>query len=137
MDKNISLEPSPCNKDRARAQGAGGILAIVTIAALVIVVWAVTRHEDISYVSKNPELFCSGQGVMIEAVPEDILDAAQSFLAMDGTKHSTLRRLVSSVFTPRQVSKIQDQIEAQAAVDRCRQENSLVYHTSLGKSGVT
>ena len=77
-------------------------------------VWAVTRHEDISYVSKNPELFCSGQGVMIEAVPEDILDAAQSFLAMDGTKHSTLRRLVSSVFTPRQVAKIQDQIEAQA-----------------------
>ena len=77
-------------------------------------VWAVTRHEDISYVSKNPEPFCSGQGVMIEAVPEDILDAAQSFLAMDGTKHSTLRRLVSSVFTPRQVSKIQDQIEAQA-----------------------
>ena len=77
-------------------------------------VWAVTRHEDISYVSKNPELFCSGQGVMIEAVPEDILDAAQSFLAMDGAKHSTLRRLVSSVFTPRQVSKIQDQIETQA-----------------------
>ena len=54
-------------------------------------VWAVTRHEDISYVSKNPELFCSNQGVMIEAVPEDILDAAQSFLAMDGAKHSTLR----------------------------------------------
>ena len=51
---------------------------------------------------------------MIEAVPEDILDAAQSFLAMDGTKHSALRRLVSSVFTPRQVSKIQDQIKAQA-----------------------
>ena len=25
-------------------------------------VWVVTRHEDISYVSKNPELFCSGGG---------------------------------------------------------------------------
>ena len=37
MDKNISLEPSPRNKDRARAQGVGGILAIVTIAALIIV----------------------------------------------------------------------------------------------------
>jgi cytochrome P450 len=77
-------------------------------------VWAVTRHEDISYVSKNPDLFCSGQGVMIEAVPDDILDAAQSFLAMDGAKHSTLRRLVSSVFTPRQVTKIHDQIKSQA-----------------------
>jgi cytochrome P450 len=77
-------------------------------------VWAVTRHEDISYVSKNPELFCSGQGVMIEAVPDDILDAAQSFLAMDAPQHSTLRRLISSVFTPRQVAKIQDQVNKQA-----------------------
>ena len=77
-------------------------------------VWAVTRHEDISYVSKNPELFCSGQGVMIEAVPDDILDAAQSFLAMDAPHHSTLRRLISSVFTPRQVAKIQDQVNNQA-----------------------
>lgn len=78
-------------------------------------VWAVTRHEDISFVSKNPQLFCSGQGVMNEAVPEDILHAAQSFLGMDGGQHSTLRRLISSVFTPRQVAKIQDQIKVQAS----------------------
>jgi cytochrome P450 len=77
-------------------------------------VWAVTRHDDISYVSKNADLFCSGQGVMIEAVPEDILDAAQSFLAMDGTKHATLRKLISSVFTPRQIAKIGDQVKSQA-----------------------
>jgi len=64
--------------------------------------------------SDNPEVFCSGQGVMIEAVPDDILDAAQSFLAMDAPQHSTLRRLISSVFTPRQVAKIQDQVNNQA-----------------------
>ena len=77
-------------------------------------VWAVTRHEEISYISKNPELFCSGRGVMIEAVPQELLDAAQSFLAMDAGKHSSLRRLISSVFTPRQVANIKDQINAQA-----------------------
>lgn len=85
------------------------------IPAPVDGVWAITRNEDIGYVSKNPDIFCSGQGVIIEAVPDDILDAAQSFLAMDGIKHSTLRRLVSSVFTPRQVAKIGDQIKNQAA----------------------
>ncbi len=79
-------------------------------------VWVVTRHEDIGYVSKNPELFCSGQGVIIEAIPEDFLEPSQSFLAMDGEAHSSLRRLVSSVFTPRQVAKIGDQIKAQARV---------------------
>jgi cytochrome P450 len=77
-------------------------------------VWAITRNEDIAYVSKNPELFCSGRGVMIEAVPDEILDAAQSFLAMDAGKHSTLRRLISSVFTPRQVAQIKDQVNRQA-----------------------
>jgi cytochrome P450 len=76
--------------------------------------WAVTRHEDVSYVSKNPDLFCSSKGVQIEAVPEEILDAAQSFLGMDGAKHSSLRRLISSVFTPRQITKIGDQVKKQA-----------------------
>lgn len=33
---------------------------------------------------------------------------------MDGDRHSSLRRLISSVFTPRQVAKIQDQVTAQA-----------------------
>ncbi|MGV0795403.1 cytochrome P450 [Mycolicibacterium elephantis] len=77
-------------------------------------VWVVTRHEDVAYVSKNPELFCSGQGITFEAVPEELLAATQSFLGMDGAEHATLRRLVSSVFTPRQVAKIKDQIERKA-----------------------
>ena len=79
-------------------------------------VWVVTRHEDIGYVSKNPDLFCSGHGITFEAVPEEMLDATQSFLGMDGAKHAGLRKLVSSVFTPRQVAKIKDQIENQARV---------------------
>jgi cytochrome P450 len=74
----------------------------------------VTRHEDIGYVSKNPELFCSGEGITFEAVPEEMLDATQSFLGMDGARHSSLRKLVSSVFTPRQVAKIKDQVDAEA-----------------------
>ncbi len=77
-------------------------------------VWVVTRHEDVCYVSKHPELFCSGQGITFESVPEEMLEATQSFLGMDGTKHASLRKLVSSVFTPRQVAKIQDQIRHQA-----------------------
>jgi cytochrome P450 len=84
------------------------------IPAPVDGVWAITRNEDIAYVSKHPEIFSSAQGVQIEAVPDDILDAAESFLGMDGARHSTLRRLVSSVFTPRQVAAIQDQVNHQA-----------------------
>ena len=69
-------------------------------------IWAVARHADIAYVSKHPELFTSGQGVMVEEVPEEMLEAAMSFLAMDGKRHSLLRRLVSAAFTPRRVAAI-------------------------------
>lgn len=76
--------------------------------------WAITRHEDIQAVSKNPADFCSGQGVMIEDVPDDILEAASSFLATDAPRHTKLRKLVSAAFTPKQVKRIEDQIQAQA-----------------------
>jgi cytochrome P450 len=76
--------------------------------------WALSRHADVVEVSKTPETFCSGKGVMIEEVPEDLLEAAQSFLAMDAPRHAGLRRLVSVAFTPRQVAKIDEQIKAKA-----------------------
>ena len=78
--------------------------------------WAVTRHEHIQEVSKNPAIFCSGQGVQFEEVPEDMLEASHSFLALDAPRHQLLRRLVSSAFTPRQVSKLNDQIKNQATI---------------------
>ncbi len=38
-------------------------------------VWAVASHELIAYVSKNPQLFCSAQGIQTGEVPTDILEA--------------------------------------------------------------
>jgi len=79
-------------------------------------VWVVTTHELISYVSKNPQLFCSGEGFQFEEVPPDVNEAAGSFLGMDAPRHQVLRKLVSSAFTPKQVAKIHDQIRNQAKV---------------------
>ena len=76
--------------------------------------WAVVRHADITYVSHHPEIYCSGQGVQLENVPEMFLEATQSFLAMDAPRHTLLRKLVSSAFTPRRVRVIEDQIRAQS-----------------------
>ncbi|MGW0036998.1 cytochrome P450 [Gordonia sp. NPDC003376] len=77
-------------------------------------VWVVTSHELITYVSKHPELFCSGEGFQFEEIPDDVLSAAGSFLGMDDPRHAMLRKLVSSAFTPKQVAKIHDQIRNQA-----------------------
>jgi cytochrome P450 len=76
--------------------------------------WAITRRADIVAVSRNNEVFLSGKGVIFENVPEELLEASQSFLAMDPPRHTFLRKLVSAAFTPRQVRRIEDSIKANA-----------------------
>jgi cytochrome P450 len=76
--------------------------------------WAVTRRADIVTISRNNEVFLSGKGVIFENVPEELLEASQSFPAMDPPRHAFLRKLVSAAFTPRQVRRIEDSIKANA-----------------------
>jgi cytochrome P450 len=77
-------------------------------------VWVVTTHELITEVSKNPEIYCSSKGFQFEEIPEDVNEAAGSFLGMDAPRHGRLRRIVSSAFTPRQIARIQEQVRNQA-----------------------
>lgn len=76
--------------------------------------WAIVRHEDIRNISRDPATFCSGQGVQFGDAPPEMLEASQSFLAMDAPRHTKLRGLVSAAFTPRQVRRIEDGIRANA-----------------------
>jgi cytochrome P450 len=76
--------------------------------------WAVVRYEDIRTISRDPATFCSGEGVQFADAPPEMLEASQSFLAMDAPRHSKLRGLVSSAFTPRQVERIEDGIRVNA-----------------------
>ncbi|TRW79858.1 cytochrome P450 [Mycolicibacterium sp. 018/SC-01/001] len=76
--------------------------------------WALTRRDDIVAVSRDNDTFLSGKGVLFENVPEELLEASQSFLAMDPPRHTLLRKLVSAAFTPRQVRRIEDSIKANA-----------------------
>ena len=76
--------------------------------------WAVTRHADIVTVSRDSETFLSGKGVLFDNVPEELLEASQSFLAMDPPRHTLLRKLAHAAFTPRQVRRIEDSIKANA-----------------------
>ncbi|WP_284225779.1 cytochrome P450 [Mycobacterium antarcticum] len=77
--------------------------------------WAVTRHADIVTVSRDSDTFLSGRGVLFENVPEELLEASQSFLAMDPPRHTMIRKVVHAAFTPRQVRRIEDSIKANAA----------------------
>src|ERR1700752_672773 len=76
--------------------------------------WAVVRHADIVEVSKNPDVFVSGYGVMFAVLPPVFLQMAMSFLAMDNPQHDKVRRLVGSAFTRPQIRRIDDEIASRA-----------------------
>ena len=78
--------------------------------------WAVLSHALVSEVSRHPETFCSSKGANFEEFPEALVAAISSIIAMDAPRHTRLRRLISSAFTPRHVATIEEQIRAQVRV---------------------
>ena len=51
---------------------------------------------------------------VMELTPEQLLDAALGFIAMNPPQDTQTRRLQSSAFIPKQFSRINDQISANA-----------------------
>jgi cytochrome P450 len=70
--------------------------------------WSVVAHEDIRFVSRNPELFTSTEGVFVDDFPQ--LETILSFLIMDAPRHTALRGIVGSTFTPRNVRRMDEDI---------------------------
>src|SRR5579885_1796961 len=65
--------------------------------------YALTRHADVLEASKQPGLFCSGEGTNIADMPAEFLEFLGSMINMDDPKHARLRRIVSRGFTPKQL----------------------------------
>jgi len=76
--------------------------------------WAVVRHADLIEVTKRHDDFASGEGIVFESMPQELLDAAQGFIAMDPPRHTKVRRLLSSAFTPKQMARISGRIQDNA-----------------------
>jgi len=75
--------------------------------------WAVTRYEDIRTVSRDPERFVSGRGVLINdplrAEGSDGLGAF-SILHLDPPVHALYRKVVNRQFTPKAVGSLEGAI---------------------------
>ena len=81
---------------------------------------ALTRHEDIWHVSRNPQLFCSGNGSNIGDLPVEINEFFGSMINMDDPKHFRLRSIVSKGFTPKEITALEESVRVRSAavVDR-------------------
>ncbi|MFF2349462.1 cytochrome P450 [Kitasatospora sp. NPDC058115] len=86
---------------------------------------ALVRHADVVEASRNPAVFLSGPGV---TTPEPArwvrLLFGDSMVNLDDPRHAQLRRIVSRAFTPRLISRVEDDIRLVAAelVDRVERE---------------
>jgi hypothetical protein len=77
--------------------------------------WALSRHADVHAAVKNDVTFSNRMGVSLDASAWNA-DAhrVMSFLALDGTEQTRVRKLVSAGFTPRRVRELTPQIQVLA-----------------------
>ncbi len=75
---------------------------------------ALTRHDDIWHVSRNPQLFCSGKGSNIVDLSQELNEFFGSMISMDDPKHFRLRSIVSKGFTPREIARIEEYVKVKA-----------------------
>jgi cytochrome P450 family 142 subfamily A polypeptide 1 len=66
--------------------------------------WAISRHEDVAFVSTHPELFCSGEGYRPGLGPDP------SLISTDPPRHTEIRRLINKGFTPRMVAQLEPHV---------------------------
>jgi len=67
--------------------------------------WGVNLHEDVMFVSKHPELFCSGKGSRPESTGN-----TPSMINMDDPDHKRRRNLVNRGFTPKRLAESEPKV---------------------------
>jgi cytochrome P450 len=77
--------------------------------------WAVTRYEDALRVSRDVETFTSSQGIRLEEMAPDELEARRTMMEYDPPDHTRLRLLVNRGFTRRVVLTYEEAIRGLAA----------------------
>ncbi|MFC5333326.1 cytochrome P450 [Mycobacterium branderi] len=64
-------------------------------------------------VHRRPAEFCSGQGIFYQDMPPEV-SKYMSFMALDAPRHTKLKRLVSTAFTPRAVAALTERVTERA-----------------------
>lgn len=76
--------------------------------------WALTRYDDVFYASRHPEIFSSALGITIGDQTPELNEYFGSMIAMDDPRHTRLRNIVRSAFTPRVLAMIEDSVRQRA-----------------------
>ena len=75
--------------------------------------WFLSRFEDVFTAVRDTDTFSSAHGLTVDPdAPGTQMGDATPIVFMDPPDHTTMRRLVSAGFTPRQVTELEDEIRA-------------------------
>jgi cytochrome P450 len=74
--------------------------------------WAITKHADITFIGRHPELFLNGPRLTISHEPEMSNDEfPPTLIQLDPPKHGVYRRLVAKRFKPGALKRMHADIE--------------------------
>jgi cytochrome P450 len=106
MSSTFRTNPYPFYAEMRRSQP----VALVDPGGM----WAVSRHRDVERILKSPDIFAQGFRAAWQPawLPDNPL--ARSLLALDGQPHARLRAIVSGVFGPRAMSRLEPRARALA-----------------------
>jgi cytochrome P450 len=76
--------------------------------------WALTTFDDVYYASRHPELFSSSPNITIPDQDPELSEYFLSMIVLDDPRHSRLRNIVRSAFTPRVVARTEESVRDRA-----------------------
>ena len=83
--------------------------------------WAITRHADVCEISKRPDRFLSGPGIVLMNDDQkrsresgEGLAAMRTIIEMDPPEHRSYRKIASPWFSPRAVNRIDQAVQTSA-----------------------
>ena len=76
--------------------------------------WAVTRFDDVSQVLVDWRTYSSAEGDILEVIRNPVNEYTDSLIQQDPPRHDIHRQMLSRVFTPRAVQRIQDRVRSYA-----------------------
>ncbi len=92
--------------------------------------WAITKHEDIIEIGKQPDKFISGPRITISHEQEPAEDEMSGFpktlIQMDNPQHTVFRQLIAKRFTPRYLKAVSHDVEVigEEIVDKLFEKSS-------------
>ena len=76
--------------------------------------WSLTRHDDVHFASRHPEIFSSSPNITVNDNAPEIAEHFGSMIVLDDPRHQRLRSIVSRAFTPKVVARIEASVRERA-----------------------